>query len=430
MRAPVRYWLMLTDVTYSGSGGGGGDGDTCSRSTLNKVAVAVTCDPYQRVAFTHGPARALSAAQASTRAIAHDLGSAAKFTQTGETTWRYVVDLPDDPDEHDALLQHLVRLSTCGDDDPDGLYLDCCAGFAVGPHLPAATTDHDLAEYASAALSLCLRSTDRIRFAENESRAEVRDGLTLAHRLRLSSAADFPLVYQPIVRLSDRQVMGFEALLRWRPDQDVLTPDHFMEEAEASSLILDIGLMTIPVIIETFANTLAPLCASDEPFVTINLSSRQLTDPALAGYIGRTLDNFSVDPGRLWIELREDAAIQNDSSTSKVIDQLHQLGCRISIDDLGSGYSALSYIRDLPVDVLKIDRDLINQVTCDPVSAAVVDAICQMCKAVGIHIVAEGIESEDILRVLHGFGIGYGQGYLFGHPTAAAALAGRTATAG
>lgn len=99
--------------------------------------------------------------------------------------------------------------------------------------------------------------------------------------------------------------------------------------------------------------------------------------------------------------MREDAAIQNDSSTSKVIDQLHQLGCRISIDDLGSGYSALSYIRDLPVDVLKIDRDLINQVTCDPVSAAVVDAICQMCKAVGIHIVAED-RGEDILPVLLG----------------------------
>lgn len=93
---------MLTDVTYSGSGGGGGDGDTCSRSTLNKVAVAVTCDPYQRVAFTHGPARALSAAQASTRAIAHDLRIRREFTQTGETTWRYVVDLPDDPDEHDT----------------------------------------------------------------------------------------------------------------------------------------------------------------------------------------------------------------------------------------------------------------------------------------------------------------------------------------
>ncbi|MFT4124609.1 MAG: EAL domain-containing protein [Gordonia sp. (in: high G+C Gram-positive bacteria)] len=407
---------------------GGAAHPDCARTgarggRLHIVVLTIACDPFHRAALRYGLSAVLRAAQQSMQTIAHRLGNDAVVTRVAESRWRVAVRLRGASRAQlygnlEKVLSLVVR-----DSDPTDRYLDCHVGVAVEPELPGVART-DLADYADAALSLGLRARHRIRFAGRADVAAIRDSVDLATRLRQAALDDFPLVYQPIVRLSDRAVLGFESLLRWREGPTLHTPGNFLAEAEMSWRVVEMGRQTVPVAVGALATELASLCTGDAPFVTINLSAQQLLDPRLTSIIATALDRHDIAPHQLWIEVREDTAIARDSRASTTIGQLHKLGCRIGIDDLGAGYSALTYIRDLPIDILKLDRSLVTRVADDPLSAVVMTAICQMAAAAGITTVAEGIESEDLIPPLEEYGIDYAQGFLFGRPAFPAELVG------
>jgi EAL domain-containing protein (putative c-di-GMP-specific phosphodiesterase class I) len=243
----------------------------------------------------------------------------------------------------------------------------------------------------------------------------VRDEVGVANRLAAAVERDFHLHYQPIVTLPDLRPVGFESLLRWHTGDDVLSPAVFLAAAEATSLIVPIGRRAIGDAIRTLATDIWSTCGEDA-FVSINLSGQQLWDDSIVDHIGGLIRTNDVDPQRVWIEIREDEAIRLGTAAAQAIHELHEIGCTICVDDLGAGYSALRYVRDLPVDVLKVDRTLIAGLTTNTSDRAVVQAICDMSRATGMTTLAEGVETEEVLAELGGLGFDMAQGYLFGKP--------------
>lgn len=232
-----------------------------------------------------------------------------------------------------------------------------------------------------------------------------------------------PVYYQPIVRLSDDVTVGWESLLRWTTAGSVRSPDAFMPVAEATSLIIPIGRRAIRAVFADLAGRIGRT-EGDEAFVSINLSAKQLWDESLPAYFSELGAEYGVEPSRVWIEVSEIDVIRPVGAAARTLFALHDLGCTICVDDLGSGFSALRYVRDLPVEVLKVDRTLVTPLPDSTADRAVVDAICTMAKATGLRVVAEGIETQDELDEVNKLCFDLGQGYLLGRPAAAAALFG------
>ncbi len=186
-----------------------------------------------------------------------------------------------------------------------------------------------------------------------------------------------------------------------------------------------IGRHAIGEAIRDLATDISDLAGGEEAFVSLNLSAQQLSDDGLACFLDGLIRDHGVDPARVWIEVREDQVIRLETSAARTVNALHDLGCTICVDDLGAGFSALRYVRDLPVDVLKVDRTLIAQLVHSHSDRAVVRAISEMAAATGLRMVAEGIESDDVLGVLTELGFDYAQGFFFGRPQPLATWAGR-----
>lgn len=162
----------------------------------------------------------------------------------------------------------------------------------------------------------------------------------------------------------------------------MLAPDAFLSVAEGISLLAPIGRHAIGEAIRDLSGEITRN-VGPSTFVSLNLSGQQLWDDGLVSYVHGLIDGHGVEPSRVWVEVREDQAIRVDTSASRAIDALHDLGCTICIDDLGAGFSALRYVRDLPVDVLKVDRTLIAQLADSSPDRAVVRAIGEMAAATG-----------------------------------------------
>ncbi|KAB2968692.1 MAG: EAL domain-containing protein, partial [Thermoanaerobaculia bacterium] len=152
------------------------------------------------------------------------------------------------------------------------------------------------------------------------------------------------------------------------------------------------------------------------PTFSVNLSGQSLGDETFLEHVLAELDASGVDPRRLCFEITETAAIANLASALRFISSLRALGCRFVLDDFGSGFSSFSYLRNLPVDFLKIDASFAHQLAADPIQRALVEAIQQIGKVLGMKTIAEGIEDEETLEVVRGLGIDYGQGFVLHRP--------------
>lgn len=244
-----------------------------------------------------------------------------------------------------------------------------------------------------------------------ELRTEAVRRLSLEAELRRAlSRSEFELFYQPIVSLPDREVQGYEALLRWRrEDGTTLAPDGFLELAEATGLIVPIGEWAME-------SAIASLGASSIVRTSINLSPRQLLAPGLVEQVGRLLRRYHVEPRRLVIEVTECSVLEDLSLAREVLGGLRRLGCLVGLDDFGSGYSSLGYLEQLPLDFFKLDRSLVEAVDSDDKARAVIGAIVSLGQALSLALVGEGIEREAQAVALGDLGCPLGQGFLFGRP--------------
>ena len=229
----------------------------------------------------------------------------------------------------------------------------------------------------------------------------------------------FSLHFQPQVALADGAVIGAEALLRWRhPELGNISPDEFIPLAEESGLILPIGEWVMRSALQQLKEW--QRAGYPQLRMAVNLSAVQFRHRDLAALVARVLVGVAVAPEFLELELTESVAMHDPQGAISIMEDLHQLGVRMSIDDFGTGYSSLSYLKKFKVSKLKIDRSFVRDIHTDPEDRAIVSAVIGMAQQLGMSTIAEGVETAEQLAFLRAQGCCEVQGYFFAKPMPAA----------
>jgi EAL domain-containing protein (putative c-di-GMP-specific phosphodiesterase class I) len=219
--------------------------------------------------------------------------------------------------------------------------------------------------------------------------------------------------YQPILTLGGARTVGFEALVRWRhPTRGVLLPAEFIDIAEESDLIHAVGTHVLSAAIATAAGW--PYRENQRPpYVSVNVSVRQFRVHRFADTVRGLLDRHHLPAQRLVLEITESLLLRDDDQVWEELSRLRSWGVRIAIDDFGTGYSALGYLRQVPLDMVKLDRLFISTMATSDRQRALVAGIVGLVNALGLEVVAEGIETAEQRDICAGIGCPYGQGFLF-----------------
>jgi len=238
-------------------------------------------------------------------------------------------------------------------------------------------------------------------------------------------AQEFRMHYQPIISLDTGKVAGFEALMRWeKPDGSFVSPGHFIPLAEHTGLIVELGRFALETSLRdhaAFAEAFARMNPEDAlPFMSTNVSGLQLSDLNEIDRIGGIIHDSGVELEQVKLEITETLMVENPDHAADALKKLKALGISLAIDDFGTGYSSLSYLHMFPLDTLKIDRAFVNSMDETENSRRIVHSIVGLAHALGMNIVAEGIENEAQQAKLLELGCHYGQGYLFAKPQSAA----------
>lgn len=249
-----------------------------------------------------------------------------------------------------------------------------------------------------------------------EMHEAVRNRTELATELRSAIADDeLHLVYQPIVDLATERTVGYEALVRWtHPSRGPLSPLDFIPIAERTGLIVELGAWVLHTACRQMAAWQAEF---PEPrYVSVNVAGAQLQSGALSGQVRAALNASGLPPEQLLLEVTESSLIEDMEYSEEIMADVRQLGARFALDDFGTGYSSLSYLRRFPVQVLKIDKSFIDDVTDQESGGPLVHAIVNMAASLRLSVVAEGIEHDVQAEMLRGYGCDLAQGYRFSRP--------------
>jgi diguanylate cyclase len=251
-------------------------------------------------------------------------------------------------------------------------------------------------------------------YAQVEKRVQIESDLRLALR-----ASQLFVVYQPQVSLKSGRVVGVEALVRWRhPEGRTVPPDDFIPVAEECGLIAEIGRQVLRESCRQLAEW--AILAPGRPLaMSVNVSPREIETPGFTDELERVIRETGVDPTALCLEITEKAVTGATVDTVAVLDQVRRMGVYVAIDDFGKQHSSLTRLRDLPAEVLKIDRDFIDGLGAEPGDTAIVSSILSLAFAMGKHPIAEGVERREQAAALLRMGCAVAQGYLFSAPVTA-----------
>jgi diguanylate cyclase (GGDEF)-like protein/PAS domain S-box-containing protein len=227
----------------------------------------------------------------------------------------------------------------------------------------------------------------------------------------------FALRYQPVVDITGGEVVGFEALVR-RPDEHRprVAPDQFISLAEETGQIAPLGSWVLENAVSDIADLQRLPGPGRPPYVSVDVSARQFRDAGFVEQVGQALSTPGLEPGSLQLELTETVLLHRDDRVQTVLHTLKELGVHIAVDDFGTGFSSLRYLRDFPIDVLKIDKSFIDDIARDAQQVALVEGIVWIADTLGLQVIAEGIEDTAQRDLLAGMGCRFGQGYLFARP--------------
>ncbi len=256
------------------------------------------------------------------------------------------------------------------------------------------------------------------RFFSQTLNIQITRRTQIEHALsRAIAQQELSLHFQPKVRIDTQEIVGFEALLRWHnEDLGSVSPAEFIPVAEESKLIVELDLWVLEQVCQQLAYWYSVgLCQHGE-HIAINISPRYLQQAQFIEQITQQVTQFQIPPHSLQIEITETGLMQQESQVLDHLNALYEAGFSIAIDDFGTGYSSLARLKDFPIDVLKIDRSFIRDIVDDDNDRAIVAATINMAAALGIHICAEGIETQAQLQLLQQAGCEFGQGYFYGRP--------------
>lgn len=288
--------------------------------------------------------------------------------------------------------------------------LSVCAGLLLSE---APDTDIDIClKKVASAMHQARASNRRVEIYSPAipQRIVERQQLEVSLRQGLQNG-EFFVVYQPLINLATGKVAAAEALMRWRhPEKGLVPPDIFIPVAEETGVIDQIGMHVLHSVCRDLASWPESVRAA------VNISPSHFISEGFAEEAKMLVEQYDVKPGRIDLEVTESVAAQEEGRLIEVLKELRDNGFRVSIDDFGTGYSALSYLRDLPVDKLKIDRAFVRDLGHKQEAAGVVSAITDIAHKLGIETVLEGIETEEQALLAASCRVTYAQGYLFGKP--------------
>jgi EAL domain-containing protein (putative c-di-GMP-specific phosphodiesterase class I) len=268
----------------------------------------------------------------------------------------------------------------------------------------------------------------RIEVFDNTARLRTQARVQIAEELRQALESNqLRVVYQPIVHLGQTTPAGVEALVRWQhPRRGLLTPAEFIQVAEDTGLVVGLGAWVLRQACRDLTEILdrgALGGGSSELMMSVNLSARQLSMPGLVPMVQSILADSGLAPRRLCFEITESVLMDDVDLAIPVLSDLRALGVRLAIDDFGTGYSSLGYLRRFPVDIVKLDRAFVAGLGSDSAADAITAAVINLGHALGLSVIAEGVENEEQLTVLRALRCDRAQGYLWSMPTAPEALA-------
>jgi predicted signal transduction protein with EAL and GGDEF domain len=253
---------------------------------------------------------------------------------------------------------------------------------------------------------------------DSAMRARAVEHMRIENDLRRAlDREELELHYQPIVGLRDGSIMALEALLRWRhPEYGLTSPTSFIPVAEESQLIVPVGRWVIEEACNRVAEwqSLQPDAAPVR--IAVNLSGRQIGDPQLLTAVSAAIEQSGIDPATLSFELTESVLFEESGVSERIMRSLRGIGVRLVLDDFGSGFSSLGYLKRFPLDGIKLDRTFIENVADGLTDAQIVKAVVEMARALGLEIVAEGVETSDQLAAVRNLGCHQAQGFYFMPP--------------
>jgi diguanylate cyclase (GGDEF)-like protein/PAS domain S-box-containing protein len=261
---------------------------------------------------------------------------------------------------------------------------------------------------------------DRIEVFKPSMRARKSDRLTLESELRRALARDeITMQYQPIVRLEDRSIAGFEALMRWHhPKLGRLPPAEFISIAEETGLIVDLGLFGLERTARQLVQWQKAMRGAEPIFASVNVSSRQLLEHDLVQDLRTVLSRSAPARGTLKLELTESLVMENPEHAAQMLQRIKDLGAGLSLDDFGTGHSSLAYLQRFPFDTIKIDQSFVRPAAKGK-RPVILRSIIALAHDLGMEVVAEGAETDsDAVELFH-LGCEYAQGYVFGEPMSA-----------
>ncbi|MBE9108176.1 EAL domain-containing protein [Nodosilinea sp. LEGE 07298] len=336
----------------------------------------------------------------------------------GEDTFAIVLRQLPDSDSLAAIaakLRHQIeRPYDCNHTE---VFLTCCMGISLSHS--AHTTPEALLQEADTALHQAKsQGQGRILSFQPDMHDQVVARLQLEIDLRKAiQRQEFLLYYQPIVTLRDKTLVGFEALVRWQhPTLGLISPAEFIPLAEETGLIVAIDQWCLQTACEQMRQwqqrwpNLPPLT------ISVNLSSHNFSQPNLVKHIQTCLETAEVAPDRLKLEITESVLIVDTGLTTAILTELQQLGLQVSMDDFGTGYSSLNYLHQFKFNTLKVDQSFIALLEAGTEKTAIVQAIITLAHALGMDVVAEGVETSAQHDLLVAMYCEYGQGYLFDRP--------------
>jgi len=244
--------------------------------------------------------------------------------------------------------------------------------------------------------------------------------LDLDNELRKAlEAGHLDILYQPIIRLENNSIAGFEALTRWEhPLHGRIPPSEFIAAAEESGLIVQLGLYVLEHAARELASWQSVLATEPLPFVSINVSSGQLLRHDLINDVKAVLARTGVAPETLQLEITETLVMQNPEYSAKVLTRIRELGASLALDDFGTGYSALAYLQRFPFDTIKIDKSFVRP-NGSPARSILLRSIVSMAHDLGMEVIGEGAETEAEIMELMEAGCEYAQGFVYGRPMTA-----------
>lgn len=385
------------------------------RATAVKAVMFLDLDRFKSVNDTLGHAIGDKLLQEVARRIKDCLRASDTCARQSGDEFTIALDNIASPEVAALIAERILRAirQRCLVDGHE-IYTTASIGIAVYP-LDGEDID-TLLKNADAAMYLAKEQRGTYRFFISDLNTKAEERLELETYLRYAqNHNEFRLHYQPQIELQTGRLVGLEALLRWQhPKLGLLSPGKFIPIAEETGLIIPIGEWVLRTACEQWRvwheAELKP------PRMSVNLSARQLRQLDLAGSIAQIIDETGMDPTRLELELTESAFMTNAQASSKLLATLTSLGVRLALDDFGTGYSSLSYLKQFPVHLLKIDRAFMQDLETDANNRAIVEAMLALAKALGIEVLAEGVETESQREFLAQHHCQMAQGFLFSPP--------------